>query len=308
MAKDYYKTLGVGKNASPEEIKKAYRKLAVKFHPDKNPGNKQAEEKFKEITEANDTLSDPAKRKKYDQWGENYAHYDSAGAGGGFNPYQQRSQGSSRQYQMNEDDFQNMFGGGGGFSDVFENIFGSTKQKRGRASSSQAYKGDDLNAELEISLEDAFNGTTKFFNVNGQSLSIKLKPGIKDGQILKLKGKGQASRLGGSPGDLYLTIKVATHPIFERKGDDLYEDVHIDLYTAILGGKTEVKTLNGALKIDIPEETPVDKILRLRGKGMPNYENSNINGDLYAKIKVDLPTRITQKEKELFHQLRDLRK
>lgn len=307
MAKDYYNVLGVGKNASAEDIKKAYRKLAVKFHPDKNPGNKQAEEKFKEISEANDVLSDPEKRKKYDQFGENWAHYETAGAGGYGDQYRQYGSGG-KQYSMNEEDLKNMFGGsGGGFSDIFENLFGG-RQRTSGGFGNQTFKGSDYNGQLEISLEEAYRGTTKLFYLNGQSLSIRLKPGIQDGQVLKLKGKGQPGINGGPAGDLYLNIEVKPDSIFERKGNDLHTDVHVDLYKAVLGGKAEIRTLDGTLKVDIPEETQNDKILRLRGKGMPYYDQPDRRGDLYARVKVDIPTSITAKEKELFKQLSMIRK
>jgi curved DNA-binding protein len=305
MKKDYYKILGIPKNASGEEIKKAYRKLAIKYHPDKNPGNKQAEEKFKEISEANDVLSDPEKRKKYDQFGEDWARYETAGAGNFGNQYQSSGSGGGT-YTMNEEDLKNMFGGTDSFSDIFENIF-STRGARG-SYRKQSFKGSDINAEMEISLEEAFRGTKQNFTINNHSLSIALKPGIKDQQVLKLKGKGEPGINGSTAGDLYLTIRIKPHPLFERKGDDLYTDAHVDLYTAVLGGKAEIKTLDGALKIDIPEETQNDKVLRLRGKGMPVYDRSQGQGDLYIKIKVGLPSKLSSKEKELFKQLLKLRK
>lgn len=305
MKKDYYKILGIGRNASGEEIKKAYRKLAIKYHPDKNPGNKQAEEKFKEISEANDVLSDPEKRKKYDQFGEDWARYETAGAGNFGNQYQSHGSGGGS-YTMNEEDLKNMFGGSDSFSDLFGNFFTGSRGSRG-SHRKQSFKGSDLNAEMEISLEEAYRGTKQNFSINNQSLSIALKPGIKDEQVLKLKGKGEPGMNGSMAGDLYVTIHIKPHPLFERRGDDLYTDAHIDLYTAILGGKAEIKTLDGVLKIDIPEETQNDKVLRLRGKGMPLYDDSQKRGDLYVKIKVDLPVKLSAKEKELFKQLSKLR-
>jgi len=307
MAKDYYKILGINKTATEDEIKKAYRKLAVKYHPDKNPGNKQAEEKFKEINEANDVLSDPEKRKKYDQFGENWAHFQNAGQQG-YGNYQNYGGGGQYQ-QMNEEDFANAFGGS--FSDVFENLFGQ-KQGRGKswreAYGQQSFSGQDYNAEMEISLEEAYFGTSKQFTLHGQTMNIKLKPGIQDGQVLKLKGKGEAGHQGGKPGDLYLTILIRPHNLYDRKGDDLHSDLHISLYTAILGDKVEVKILDGAIKIDIPAESQNDKVLRLKGKGMPNYQNPQTKGDLYVKLKVDLPTHLNAKEKELFKELAEIRK
>jgi curved DNA-binding protein len=296
MAKDYYKILGVDRNAKEEDIKKAFRKLAIKYHPDKNPGNKSAEDKFKEINEANDVLGDPQKRKKYDQFGENWnapnVEQDYGSGGYGYST-------------MNTEDFENVFGSGGGFSDIFENIFGSRTSKQGRKSTS--FAGNDINAEMEISLEEAYHGITKQFFLNNQSLSIQLKPGIKDEQILKLKGKGSPGINNGPPGDLYLTIKVKEHPTFKRKDNDLYTDLTIDLYTAVLGGKADVYIVSGIFKIDIPEETKNEKVLRLKGKGMPVYNKPGVFGDLYVKIKVDLPSNLSEKEKSLFRELASIR-
>jgi curved DNA-binding protein len=301
MSKDYYKTLGVPKNASQDEIKKAYRKLAVKYHPDKNPNNKQAEEKFKEISEANDVLSDTEKRKKYDQFGEKWSNYEAASGGGrpGYGPRP-----GTGYTTMEEEDLRDLFGGGG-FSDIFENIFGERKGKRSYGR--QTFKGSDYNAVLEITLEEAYTGISKTFTVNGQTKSIKLKPGISNEQVLKLKGQGEPG-IKGPSGDLYLTIHITKNPFFERKGDDLYTDVNINLYTAVLGGKVEIKTLDGILKTEIPSGTQNDKILRLRGKGMPNYEQPTNYGDLYVKVKVEIPTNLSDKEIRLFKELHTLRK
>jgi curved DNA-binding protein len=293
MAKDYYKILGVDRNAKEEDIKKAFRKLAVKYHPDKNPGNKAAEEKFKEANEANDVLSDPEKRKKYDRFGE---HWNSPNAG------QEYESGGYGYSSMNTEDFENVFGkGGGGFSDVFENIFGGRTGRQGRRNT--PFAGDDLRAEMEISLDEAYQGVTRLFSVNNQSLSIHLKPGIKDEQVLKLKGKGSAGVNQGPPGDLYLTIRVHENPAFKRKEDDLYTELPIDLYTAILGGKADVSTLGGTLKLDIPEETQNGKVLRLKGKGMPVYNKPGKFGDLYVTVSVNLPVNLSEKEKGLFREL-----
>lgn len=303
MGKDYYKILGISKDAGIEDIKKAYRKLAVKYHPDKNPGNKQAEEKFKEVNEANDVLSDPEKRKKYDRFGENWQQFEKAE---GFGTQGHYGAGHGNQ-TMNEEDFQNMFGGGN-FSDFFSGMFGNRSRRQGEPFGKGAYQGQNYEAETELSLEEAFHGTGRQLNVNGKLLNLKLKPGIKDGQILKLKGKGGQGINGGPAGDLFLTVKIASHPVFERKGDDLYSDLHIDLYTSILGGKAEVRTLGGILKIDIPEETQNDRVFRLRGKGMPHYGHTQTYGDLYVKVKVDLPTKLSSKEKALFRELAGLRR
>jgi len=311
--KDYYKTLGVDKKATEEEIKKAYRKLAVKFHPDKNPGNKQAEEKFKEINEANAVLSDTEKRKKYDQFGENWQHYDQAG-NSQRGKYSQ-GYGSDSGNQFTEEDFANMFGGsrGGGsnnsgFSDFFDNLFGGggfAGSTRGGGRQRSA-KGNDIEASLTINLEEAYHGEAKHFDLNGEEMSITLKPGIGDGQKLKLSGKGEKVN-GGVAGDLFITIKVKPDPRFERKGNDLYCDVPVSVYKAVLGGKEEVKTLKGTISINIPKGTQADKTLRLKGQGMPIYKQPGEFGDLYAKVKVIVPTDLSEPELKLFEELAKLR-
>jgi curved DNA-binding protein len=310
--KDYYKVLGVEKTASQEEIKKAYRKLAVKYHPDKNKGDKAAEEKFKEISEAYNVLSDPEKRKQYDQLGANWNRYQQAGgeaSGFDWSQYAGRG-GGQRQYEF-EGDFGDFFGGGGagGFSDFFQNIFGggfAGAGGAGRADRSAGFKGQDLQASMEISLEEAYSGSTRSFTLEGRPLRIKLKPGIEDGQTLRLKGKGAAAP-GGQPGDLFLTIRVAEHPRFRREGYDLYTQVSADLYTAILGGKVTIPTLSGAVKLNLAPRTPNDKVLRLKGKGMPLYGRPAEHGDLYVTVKVELPQDLTAEEEQLFAKLRDLK-
>jgi curved DNA-binding protein len=297
MAKDYYKILGVDKSVKEEEIKKAFRKLAIKYHPDKNPGNKAAEEKFKEINEANDVLSDPEKRKKYDRFGENWNA-----------PNVEQAYDTGYGYSsMNTGDFENVFGEGGGFADIFENIFGGGRTGR-QSRRSTSFAGNDLRAEMEISLEEAYHGVAKQFSVNNQSLSIQLKPGIQDEQVLKLRGKGAPGINNGPPGDLYLTVKVKENPFLKRKENDLYEDISIDLYTAIMGGKADVRTLNGTLKVDIPEGTQYGRKLRLKGKGMPVYNKPKVFGDLYVTVKVNLPTKLSDKERSLFSELARLSK
>lgn len=314
--KDYYKILGVDKSASQEEIKKTYRKLAVKYHPDKNKGNKAAEEKFKEISEAYNVLGDPEKRKKYDQLGANWNRYQQAGgdsSGFDWGQYTRRSggrpSGGGQAYEF-EGDFGDFFGGGagggGGFSDFFQNIFGGGFGGAGQAGRTAGFKGQDYRASLEIGLADAYRGGSFNFNLEGQQLRIKLKPGIEDGQTLRLKGKG-APGPGGQAGDLYLTIRVAQHPQFRREGRDLYTDVNVDLYTAILGGEIMVPTLDGAVKMKLPARTPNDKVLRLRGKGMPEYGKPSEHGNLYVTVKVELPQELSAEEEELFMKLRDIK-
>ncbi|MFN3403528.1 MAG: DnaJ C-terminal domain-containing protein [Cytophagaceae bacterium] len=293
--KDYYKILGVSKNASNDDIKKAYKKLAVKYHPDKNPDNKTAEEKFKEVNEAYSVIGDPDKRKKYDEMGANWKYYEqmknqSHGNYGGGQAYD--------------------FGGAGfdadNFADFFENIFGGGKAgfKRGWSTSD----GEDLQAHAEITLEEAYAGTERILETGNSKLRLKLKPGMYNGQVIKLKGKGGAAGRGGVPGDLYITINIKPHPLFERKDDDLYTDLKVDLYTAMLGGKAFVNTLKGTIKLDIPKGTENGKVLRLKGLGMPVYGSKDKFGDLYAKVNIQLPENLNKKEEELFRQLAEMRK
>jgi curved DNA-binding protein len=314
--KDYYQILGVSRDATADEIKKAYRKLAAKYHPDKNPGDKSAEEKFKEINEAKEVLTDPEKRKLYDQFGKDWEYYKQAGAQGNFDwsKYaQQQGGGRAYTYSGNIEDMEDLFGGGG-FSDFFDLLFGGgggarTRTRHGRTRTRPtSQKGQDYAAEVFISLEEAYHGTSRQLNVDGQTIKINLKPGVADGQKLKVSGKGGPGVGGGQKGDLYITVKVYPHPLFERKGDDLYTDVKVDLYTAVLGGKVEVNTFKGKVKVDIAPGTNPGKVLKLKGLGMPNYKHPSTYGDLYVKINVEIPKDLTDKEIELFKKLRDMRK
>ncbi len=298
--RDYYKVLGIDKTASADEIKKAYRKLAVKYHPDKNPDNKQAEEKFKEINEANDVLGNPEKRKKYDELGENWKQYEQQGAG------KEDFDWAKWQHAQNQGGDAG-FGNEGDFSDFFETVFGrggfngSGGRKRGPA------KGRDYEAEMSLSLEDAYKGITSILDVQEERLQLKIKPGVKDKQVLRLKEKGGAGSNGGARGDIYITLHIAPHPHYERKENDLYCDAPVELYTAILGGKAVVHTLKGNIKIDIPAATDNGKVLRLKGMGMPVFGKENEYGDLYAKVKIMLPTQLSPQEIELFTQLSTLK-
>lgn len=313
--KDYYKTLGVDKSASTDEIKKAFRKLALKYHPDKNKGDKAAEEKFKEINEANEVLSDKEKRKKYDELGENYKYYQQSGnAGQGFDWSQYANAGGGgrqRTYSFSGgDDFEDMFGGSGGYSDFFDMLFGGGfggTQKKRRGSRTMQSRGQDYQAEMDITLEEAYSGTTRVFKHNHQSIKLNIKPGIPDGQILKIPGKGGSGRSGGPAGDLLIKINVLPHKIFERKDNDLYADLNMDLYTAVLGGKVQFKTLKGVIKIDIAKESEFGKTLRLQKLGMPVYGKTNEFGDLYLKVNVQMPKNLSAKEIKLFSDLQKLR-
>lgn len=307
--KDYYKILGVSKSATKEEIKKAFRKLAVKYHPDKNPGNKEAEAKFKEINEANEVLSDPEKRKRYDELGANWKNYQQGGAGGGFDwsGFQQQGGGSQRFY-TNFEDIGDLFGGGG-FSDFFNTFFGGggfgSKQ---RTSAQRNIKGQDALAELPITLEDAYNGAEKIFEVNGQKIKLRIKPGVKDGHVLKIPGKGYAGSGSNPGGDLLITVKIQKHPIYSRDEDDIYMSTPLDIYSAVLGGKIEIKTLKGKVKLDISKGTDNGKTFRLKGLGMPKYAADKQYGDLYVTVELEIPKNLSNKEQKLFKELESLRR
>jgi curved DNA-binding protein len=304
--KDYYKTLGVNKNASAEEIKKAFRKLAVKYHPDKNAGNKQAEEKFKEINEANEVLGDPEKRKKYDTLGENWKSYERTGANPNDFDWSQFTQrrGGSRQYEAEtEFDF-----GGSGFSDFFEQIFGRGFGKSNRSNTGRTVRGADYRLDINITLEEAYSGTVRQFETDGEKLQIKLKPGMYAGQQLRIKGKGGRSGHNGQRGDILAFVHVTPHPHFLRKGDDIYCDIPVELYTAVLGGKAAIRTLKGLINVDIAKGSETGAVPRLKGLGMPKYDKPVMFGDLYAKVKIMMPKNLSAKEIELFKQLAELRK
>lgn len=304
MAKDFYSILGVSKQAKDEEIKKAFRKLAVKFHPDKNPGNKEAEDKFKEINEAYEVLSDPDKRKKYDKYGANWNQFN--GAQQGQHHYQDGSAGGGQSYRY-EGDPSDFFGQGqgGDFSDIFGEFFSRTGAGGGgsKRGGSRKYKGQDYNAEMTIGLEEAYQGTARVVTLNEQKIRITLKPGAYNGLTIKLAGKGAPGINGGPAGDLYIAIHVLPHAIYKRDGDDIRQTVQVDLFTAVLGGEKELSTMAGLLKIKIPAGTQSGKILRIRGKGMPVYNKPDQTGDLLVEIQVLIPEKLTAQQQELFRQL-----
>lgn len=305
--KDYYKDLGVAKTATQTEIKKAYRTLANKYHPDKNNGDKSAEERFKVISEANQVLSDPVKRKKYDQFGADWKHYEEAGAKpGGFDWSKYANSGGGQTHRSSSHESNGMFDDQG-VNDFFETLFGQrSSQRRGRRN--VVTKGEDLVAETILSLEEAYNGAVRLIKLNDQTIRVTLKPGIADQQRLKIAGKGGRGIGGGSNGDLYLIIKIAPHPELHRKGNDLYSNLNVELYTAILGGKTQIKTLKGNITVDILKGTTNGKELRLRGLGMPVYGKKNEFGNLLVKVNIVLPEHLSEEETELFKKLAALRK
>ena len=305
--KDYYKILGVDKNATTDQIKKAYRKLARQYHPDVNPGDAAAEQKFKEANEANEVLSDPEKRQKYDQLGADYARYQQAGAGRGGQPgggfdWSQYAQGGGFGAGGG-----NPFGGSAGgedFSDFFSSLFGGAG---GGGRSSRPGAGSDYQAELELTLEEAYHGGPRTITVNGKNLRITIQPGAADGQTIRLRDQGGPGRNGGPAGSLFITFRVQPDARYVRSGDDLTQDVAVPLYRALLGGEQMVDTLGGPVKIKIKPETANGSRLRLRGKGFPVYREKDKFGDLYLRLNVQLPTDLTDPEKDLLRQLAQLR-
>lgn len=302
--KDYYKILGVDKNASPDDIKKAFRKLAVKYHPDKNVNNKAAEEKFKQINEANEVLSDPQKRKKYDELGANWQQYEYAGGGHAGRARTGNGRGGPFTF---EGDFNDVFGqgGGSGFSDFFEQFFGrSAAGGYKQGTRPPQFKGHDYQTDMEITLEEAFHGTHRLIQLEDEKIRIATRPGVSDEQQLRIKGKGGKGGKGNNHGDLYVRVHIAPHPRYTRKGDDLYTNHTIDLFTTVLGGSTIVDTLAGQVKIKIAPGTQSGKTIRIKGKGMPVYGDANNFGDLYVELQVHIPETLTNRQRELFEQLK----
>ncbi len=306
--KDYYAVLGVAKNASADDIKKAYRKLARQFHPDMNPGNKAAEEKFKAVNEAHEVLSTPEHRAKYDQLGSNWremAAQQEAQRRWQEQMHQQRAQAGRTARprppaEEEENGFEDVFGGG--FSEFFRTFFGgepSTARARAEATSA------DLRATAQFNLEDAYRGGPQRLTVGGQELRLTLKPGFREGQRLKVRGRGAVGPNGR--GDLYLSLRIAPHPKYERHGDDLKTTAVVDLYTLLLGGELTLDTLAGPVKITLPAEQAPDSQLRLRGKGMPVYGQPGQFGALLVTLKLQLPRNLSARERELLEQLRRLR-
>ncbi|UOQ97873.1 J domain-containing protein [Hymenobacter sp. 5317J-9] len=306
--KDYYKTLGLDKTATPEQIKKAYRKLARQHHPDVNPNDKTAEQKFKEINEANEVLSDPDKRKKYDQFGADWQRYQQQPGGGAGQPgggfdWSQYTQGGGGGFGGSQG---SPFGEGEDFSDFFSSLFGGMGGAGG-GRSTRPGAGQDYQAELELSLEEAYRGGPRTITVNGKNLRLTIQPGVADGQTIRLRDQGGPGRNGGPNGSLLITFRIRPDARYARTGDDLTQDVPVSVYKALLGGEQTVDTLSGPVKIKLKPETPNGTRLRLRGKGFPVYRKNGQFGDLYLRLNLTLPQHLTDQEKDLIKQLAALR-
>lgn len=297
--KDYYKVLGVERTASDDEIKKAYRKLALKYHPDKNPGDSKAEERFKEINEAHEVLGDSQKRAKYDQLGSSYRDWERMGGQpGGFD----WSQWTTGGMNVEMGDLEDLFGGG--FSSFFQTIFGGAQMRPDPMRTSS--KGQNIEQRVRISFQEAFTGTDRTFQRNGKKLEVKIPAGAKTGTKVRLSGMGQPGR--GAPGDLYIVVQVENDPRFSRKGNDLYTELEAGLYTAVLGGEAEVETPTGSVVMTIPPSSQPGQRFRLRGQGMPHLRRPQHRGDLYVELAVHIPTDLSREEIELFERLQKLKK
>ena len=296
---DYYKVLEIDKTASVEDIKKAYRKLARKYHPDLNPNDASAKQKFQKINEANEVLSDPEKRKKYDQYGKDWQHSEEFERA---RQSQGQSRGGQRSYQSQgfedgdfSDFFESMFGGGGGRASGFS---GGGRQVK--------YKGQDVQAELRLDIRDVFTSQKQTLQVNGKSIRLTIPAGVENGQTIKIKGHGGAGLNGGPNGDLYITFSITNSTKFKREGSNLFTDQELDFYTAVLGGEATVDTFDGKVKLKVAPETQNDTKVKLKGKGFPVYKSEGQFGDLYVTYKVKTPSKLTEKEKALFVELQKL--
>ncbi len=290
---DYYEILGIDKKSSQEEIKKAYRKLARKYHPDLNPNDKEAERKFKEINEANEVLTNPDNRKKYDKYGKDWQHADEIDK-------------AQQQRQQSRGGFQNQYSGNfseSEYSDFFESMFGGGRSRRGNVK----FKGQDYNAELQLDLKDVYETHKRTLTVNGKNLRLTIPAGVRNGQIIRIKGHGGEGLNGGPKGDLILKFSIANHSKFKRDNDNLYSTENIDLYKALLGGEITIDTFNGKVKLKVKPETQSGTKVKLKGKGFPVYKKEGEFGDLYITYNVELPTKLSEKEKELFNELAKLR-
>jgi curved DNA-binding protein len=288
---DYYRILGIDKTATPKEIKDAYRKLARKYHPDLHPDDKDAKRNFQEINEANEVLSDPEKRKKYDQYGKDWQHAEEFE--------------KEKKYQEQYSNYQrpDYFGGQseGEFSDFFESIFGRSS---GTGKSRQVkFRGEDYHAELHLDLLDAYKTHKQTLTVNGTKIRITIPAGIENEQTIKISGHGGPGINGGPNGDLFITFLISNHPKIKRLGNDLYTTADLDLYTAVLGGEITLDTLNGKVKLKVKPETQNGSKVKLTGKGFPVYKNEGHYGDLYVTYVIQIPTHLTDKQRRLFEEL-----
>ncbi len=295
---DYYKILEIDKSASDADIKKAYRKLARKYHPDLNPNDANAKKKFQQINEANEVLSDPEKRKKYDKYGKDWQHgeaYEQA------RQQQQSYGGGGGQYQGGGFEFE-----GGDFSDFFESMFGGAASGGGGRRNVK-YRGQDINANLQLDIREVFTSKKQTLTVNGKNIRLTIPAGVENGQTIKIKGHGGPGVNGGPNGDLYITFDIVNSTPFKRVGNDLHAEHALDLYTAVTGGETTVDTFDGKVKLKVPPETQSGTKVKLRGKGFPVYRQEGQFGDLYVTYLVQVPRNLSEKEKDLFAQLKKLR-
>jgi curved DNA-binding protein len=292
---DYYKILGLDKNASTEDVKKAYRKLARKYHPDLNPNNKEAHKLFQQINEANEVLSDPENRKKYDKYGKDWKHGEEY----------EKAQQSHRQHSANRGGSQSFAGeqfAGGDFSEFFESMFGGSAGA-GRGRQQTRYRGQDFNAELHLNLLDAYKTHQQTLTVNEKNIRITIPAGIENGQTIKIAGHGGPGMNGGPNGDLYITFLITNNTKFQREGDNLFATIDLDLYTAVLGGEIMVDTLDGKVKLKVAPETQNGTKVKLKGKGFPVYKKEGHYGDLYVTYFIKMPTNLSDKQKQLFTEL-----
>jgi len=316
--RDYYATLGVGKTASDADIKRAYRKLARKYHPDLNPGDKTAEAKFKEVNEAHEVLGDPDKRRKYDELGANWRAYEQApppGAGGWSPPFAGGQPGGGTYRTMTPEEMEELFGNQDPFSDFFHTFFGgaggrSTEQGR-RGRSARPARGRDVESTVDLTLEEAFTGTTRRISIrhdgHARTVEVRIPAGAKDGARVRAAGEGGAAPPGGAAGDLFLSVRVLPHPRFERRGQDLYTRISVPITAAVLGGEVDVPTIaGGTLRLKVPELTGSGRVFRLRGHGMPTVGKPTERGDLYATAEVLVPTRLTTEQRKHYEALRKL--
>jgi curved DNA-binding protein len=305
---DYYKVLGVERNASEKDIRKAYRKLARKYHPDVNPGDAQAEDKFKEINEAYEVLSDAEKRGKYDQLGSSYQQWQRMGGQPGGFDWSNWASGGGQPGGFRVEYMDADMGGGDLFSDFFRSIFGGTAQPRATSRQArQPVRGQDREMTASIPLEDAYHGTARTIKVGSRKLNVKIPPGAREGTRVRLREQGERGHAGGQAGNLDVIVHILDHPLFRRENDDLHIDLKVPLYTAVLGGTVQVPALAGDVSLRIQPGTQSGKSIRLRGKGMPVLRQPDVYGDLYAHILVQVPTDLTGDERRLFESLRALR-